>query len=298
MKQVSKFEAFFFDMKPVKVAIQGIHTSFHDVAAGKFFGEDCVRVECDTFQDCCDILAHGEVDFAVMAIENSIAGSILGNYSLIRDYDFHIIGEVYLRIQMALMALPGTEISDLKIVQSHPIAIGQSAEFLHALEGVQVMAKADTALCAKEISENQLAGVGALASEAAAKKFGLCILNPSVETNKMNFTRFLVLSKKPSHAEGINKASVCFELHHGVGKLADMLLIFKETRINLSKIQSVPIVGKPYQYSFYATLEWERYEDYLNAVHRATEEAAAFKILGEYPKGEFRIPEEKPAQDL
>ena len=223
-----------------------------------------------------------------MAIENSIAGSLLQNYGLLQDYNFNIIGEVYLRIEMNLMALPGQSLEDIKVVQSHPIAIRQCSKYLHELgPEVKLEEKEDTAASAKEIASKQLMGFAAVANAAAAEKFGLEILAKNIETNHNNFTRFVVLSREPVFKEKNNKATLFFHLSHETGSLAKVLNLFAENRINLTKIQSVPIVGKPYKYNFHIDIMWENYDDFKAALSAVKKVALNLMILGEYEKEEF-----------
>ena len=231
--------------KKIRVAIQGIATSFHEVAAFQYFGVATQTVECLSFNAVCESLKDGEADFAVMAIENSIAGSILPNYLLLQQYHFTILGEVYLPIHMHLLALPGVKMSSIKIIESHPMAIRQCSEYLHRLPNIELRESEDTAWSAKKIKEKNLGDTAAIANEQAAKRFGLAILEKRIETHKKNFTRFLILSKPNGLQRGSNKASLSFEVANEVGSLADALMTFKDGGINLSKIQSVPIIGKP-----------------------------------------------------
>ena len=212
-----------------KIAIQGIESSFHEEAAYKYFGKDIETIKCLSFQDLCDSLKNGDSNFAIMAIENSIAGSLLQNYTLLQEYNFNIIGEIFLRIKMNLMALPGTKIEDIKVAQSHPIAIRQCSKFLTGLEGVLLEEKEDTAICAKNIAKQQLANVAAVASASAAEIFGLEILAKNIETNKKNFTRFIILSKTPEKDKLRNKATLFFQLPHDPGALAKILNILAGT---------------------------------------------------------------------
>lgn len=183
------------DMK-TRIAIQGVKASFHEEAAFKYFGEDIETIECESFKKTCEMLKQGKADYVVMAIENSIAGSILPNYNLLRDYRFHIIGEVHLNIQQNLLALPGVKITDIKFVESHPIAIRQCDEFLSDYPEWTVKEGMDTAACAKGIADNQLKNTAAIASALAAKLYGLNILEKRIETNKKNATRFLILANQ------------------------------------------------------------------------------------------------------
>lgn len=276
-----------------KIAIQGIESSFHEEAAYKYFGKDIETIKCLSFQDLCDSLKNGESDFAVMAIENSIAGSLLQNYTLLQEYNFNIIGEIFLRIRMNLMALPGTKIEEIQIAQSHPIAIRQCSKFLTGLKGVLLEEKEDTAICARNIAKNNLTNVAAVASASAAEIFGLEILAKSIETNKKNFTRFIILSKTPEKNQLRNKATLFFQLPHDPGALAKILNILAEYSINLTKIQSVPIVGKPYEYNFHVDMIWESYGNFEKAITTIKEISVNLQILGEYKKGIVDFKNEK-----
>src|SRR5262245_49758951 len=194
--------------RKTKVAIQGIATSFHEVAALSYFDRPIETIECLSFHHLCEDLKHVRADYAVMAIENSIAGSILPNYFLLQEYHFSIVGELYLPIHMHLMALPGVKLDKVRCIESHPMAIRQCAEFLHRLNGIDVRESDDTALSAKRIKDEKLKDVAAIANEAAAKKFGLAILEKRIETHKKNFTRFLVLARKTEPVAECNKASL------------------------------------------------------------------------------------------
>src|SRR6186713_2056838 len=197
--------------KKTKVAIQGIATSFHEVAALTYFQEKIETMECLSFHALCESLKHGKSDFAVMAIENSIAGSILPNYFLLQEYHFSIIGEVYLPIHMHLLALPGVGLSDIKSIESHPMAIRQCSDYLHKLNGIEIRESDDTALSAQKVATRKLKDTAAIANEFAAKKFGLHMLEKRIETHKKNFTRFLILSKRSTPKAESNKASLSFE---------------------------------------------------------------------------------------
>src|SRR5688572_27645060 len=273
--------------RKLKIAIQGIATSFHEVAALTYFNEPIDTVECLSFHQLCESLKNGTSDYAVMAIENSIAGSILPNYFLLQDYHFNIIGELYLPIHMHLMALPGTKVSDLKTIESHPMAIRQCTEFLHSLNGVEIRESDDTALSAKRVKELKLKNTAAIANEYAAKKFGLTILEKRIETHKKNFTRFLVLAKRRNGETESNKASMCFEVANEVGSLADALMTFKNNSINLSKIQSIPIIGKPSEYSIHVDVEWKKRKNYDDALKQVLRQVKNLNVLGEYKKAKI-----------
>lgn len=273
----------------VRVAIQGIATSFHEVAAKTYFGVSTglETVECLSFHDLCESLDKGESNYAVMAIENSIAGSILPNYFLLQSYHFNIIGELYLPIHMHLLALPGVRREDIRCIESHPMAIRQCAEYINSLTGIEVRESDDTALSAKRVKELKLKDTAAIANEFAAKKYGLEILEKRIETHKKNFTRFLVLSKRKHAAVESNKASLSFEVAHEVGSLAETLMVFKNHNINLTKIQSIPIIGKPSEYSIHVDIEWKKRKSYDDAIHEILRQVRNLNILGEYKRGKI-----------
>lgn len=273
----------------VRVAIQGIATSFHEVAAMTYFGESAgiETVECLSFHELCESLEKGRSNYAVMAIENSIAGSILPNYFLLQSYHFSIIGELYLPIHMHLLALPGVKLQDIRCIESHPMAIRQCSEFINSLPGVEVRESDDTALSAKRVKELKLKDTAAIANEFAAKKYGLQILEKRIETHKKNFTRFLVLSKKSNGKIESNKASLSFEVANEVGSLAETLMTFKTKNINLTKIQSIPIIGKPSEYSIHIDVEWKKRKSYDEAMHEILRQVKNLNVLGEYKKGKI-----------
>jgi len=273
--------------KKTKVAIQGIATSFHEVAALSYFDEPIETVECLSFHALCESLKDGTSDYAVMAIENSIAGSILPNYFLLQSYHFSIIGELYLPIHMHLLTLPGVKLQDIKCIESHPMAIRQCSEFIHAMNGIEVRESDDTALSAKRVKELKLKNTAAIANEFAAKKYGLQILEKRIETHKKNFTRFLILTKRRNGATESNKASLSFEVANEVGSLAEALMTFKNYSINLTKIQSIPIIGKPSEYSIHIDVEWKRRKSYDDAMKEVLRKVRNLNILGEYKKGKI-----------
>lgn len=273
--------------KKLKIAIQGIATSFHEVAALTYFQEPIQTVECLSFHAVCESLKKGESDYAVMAIENSIAGSILPNYFLLQEYHFSVIGEVYLPIHMHLLALPGVKLNDITSIESHPMAIRQCTDFLYKLNGVQILESEDTALSARKVKEQKLKTTAAIANEYAAKKFGLAILEKRIETHKKNFTRFLILTRKIKTMPDSNKASLYFEVANEVGSLAEALMTFKNNSINLSKIQSIPIIGKPSEYSIHIDVEWKKRKSYDVAIGEVLRQVKNLNILGEYKKAKI-----------
>jgi len=270
-----------------RVAIQGIKASFHEEAAFKFFGADIETVECNSFKQTCDVLVDDKADFVIMAIENSIAGSLLPNYTLIREYNFAVVGEVYLPIQLHLLALPGVKFEDIKVATSHPIAIRQCVDFFEEFPQIQVVEGNDTAACAKKIRDEKLKDTVAIANALAAETYGLNIIERRIESNKKNFTRFLILQKSKTATEkGINKASICFQVGHHVGALSQVLQIFAELNVNLTKIQSMPVLGKRNEYYFYVDIEWKNMENYDTAIRRALKYTVNFNIMGEYVKND------------
>lgn len=273
--------------KKTRVAIQGIATSFHEIAALTWFKDPIVTIECLSFHSVCESLKDNEADYAVMAIENSIAGSILPNYFLLQSYHFSIIGEIYLPIHMHLLAAPGVELRQIRAIESHPMAIRQCSEFLHTLNGIQIRESEDTALSAKKLAEKKIKDTAAIANEYTARKFGLRILEKRIETHKKNFTRFLILARKRNGQTGGNKASLCFEVANEAGSLADALTTFKNNNINLTKIQSIPIIGKPSEYSIHIDVEWKRKKSYDDAIRQVLRQVKNLNILGEYKKGKI-----------
>mgnify|MGYP000421625372 CR=1 FL=1 len=271
-----------------RIAVQGIAGSFHEDAARKYFEDEIDVVECKTFTTVCELIDTDQVDFAVMAIENSIAGSLLKNYQLIRDYHLRIIGEIYLHIQMNLLVNDEVKPEDVKHIHSHPIALQQCLEYIEKYyPNAQLHEKLDTAASAKLVAEEQLTNAAAIGNLRSAELYGLKVLETGIETNKKNYTRFLILSKHGNPTTGNNKASVCFEVGHFYGSLARVLNTFAENEINLTKIQSVPIIGKPNEYTFHVDIEWEKPENYDRAIHQVLKNASSLSILGEYKRGEL-----------
>lgn len=273
-------------MQKKRVAIQGTRASFHEEAAFKFFGTDIETVECDSFKRTCDVLKQKQADYVVMAIENSIAGSLLPNYSLLREYNFPIVGEVYLPIQLHLLALPGVKFEDIKYVTSHPIAIRQCSDFLDEYPQLKVIESSDTAACAKKIREENLTDTVAIANSLAAKLYDLEVMERRIESNKKNYTRFLILTDKAVENASFNKASLSFQVGNSVGSLAEVLNILSDHQINLSKIQSMPVLGKRNEYNFYVDVEWKSQPDYDAAIRKVLKHTVNFTIMGEYVKND------------
>lgn len=273
-----------------KIAIQGIAGSFHEDAAQRFFNEDIEVVECKSFTRVCELVDNDQVDIAVMAIENSIAGSILNNYQLIRDFHLKIIGEIYIHIIMNLMVPKGVEKEEITDIYSHTMALKQCAEYLEKnMPQAELHELSDTAASAKFIAAERPEGAACIGNERSAMMYGLQIIESGIETNRKNYTRFLILSKYANRSETSNKASICFEVGHFYGSLAKVLNTFAEYKINLSKIQSVPIIGKPNEYTFHVDIEWESMENYERAIHEVLKNVSSLSILGEYTRGELAI---------
>ena len=270
-----------------KIAIQGVKGCFHEQAARLFYKEHGHIVpdivECLTFDGLYRSMNDGVADAAVMAIENTVSGGLLPNFELLRKYDRKIRGEVFLRIQQNLMALPGQSIEDLKEVRTHYMAINQTREFFKDYPWIRLVESEDTAKSAAEVASEGLVGVGAVASTLAADLYGLEILAESIETYKQNFTRFLVFDDALEvDRTRVNKSSMCFTLPHTPGSLAHVLTILSFYGMNLTRIQSLPIPGQEWQYFFYVDIRFDdyvRYEQALAAVRPLMED---LNILGEY----------------
>jgi len=266
------------------VAIQGVKGSFHHIVSQQFFDKAVATIDCLTFDKVVDCLITEECDAAIMALENSIAGSIIPNYALIDKYNLHVVGEHYLDIQHNLMVLPNQSISDIKEVYSHPMALLQCKEFFKAYPHIKLVEDKDTAEVAERIHKNNLKGVGAIASVLAADIFQLAILAHSIQTIKHNETRFAIVkrtnSEVPEHE--INKASIKFEANHKRGSLATILNVMSDCKLNLTKIQSLPIVETPWKYAFFVDVTFAEYEDFKKAKSLIEIMADNFKVLGEY----------------
>lgn len=270
-----------------RVAIQGYSGCFHEQAArifyGKYDGSTPVSVECPTFDDLYRSLDTGRADAAIMAIENTVSGGLLPNFELLRKYNVKIKGEVFLRIQQNLMALPGQKIEDIKEVRTHYMAINQTRPFFQSYPWIRLVESEDTAKSAADVAEQKLQGVGAVASLLAADLYGLEVLKESIETYKQNFTRFLILDDGITvPKEKVNKVSMCFTLPHKSGSLAQILTIMSFYDMNLTRIQSLPIPGKSWQYFFYADIKFDNYLRYSQAISAVRPLMEDLNILGEY----------------
>jgi prephenate dehydratase len=273
----------------VTIAIQGIKGSFHHQVAGEYFSEQHALEECMSFETLVKSLNSNKAQKAVMALENSIAGSIIPNYALIDNNNLHIIGEHYLNINMNLMALPGQTIADIREVHSHPIALLQCGVFFSQYPHIKLVESGDTAETAQRIKVNGLMGIGAVASPIAADMYGLQILAAGIHTVKSNMTRFVILKKenKVIPTEQINKASIKFELDDTPGNLATVLNMMNNCKLNLTKIQSMPIIETPFQYSFFVDIVFEKYKHYEKAKKILELMTTHFKVLGEYKSGKL-----------
>ncbi len=281
------------DQQIKRIAIQGGYGAFHEIAAMHYFNHDHIEIlPRNTFKDLLNALKDQKVDFGIMAIENSLAGSILPNYSLLKESKMRIIGEVYLRIRQNLVALPGQKIEDLTEVYSHPMAILQCQIFFDQYPGIKLIESEDTALSAKKIYDEQLNGIGAIASDLAANKYQLEILADSIETNKMNYTRFLILKDVNGGIKvepEFNKASIHFAVAHKSGSLTKVLSILSYYDQNLTKIQSMPIMGKDWEYQFYVDIMFDDHNWFEKAMEAIKPFTSELGLLGIYKKGKSII---------
>jgi len=266
------------------VAIQGVKGSFHHIVSQNYFSKDTRIVECLSFDSVVESLINQETDAVIMAIENSIAGSIIPNYALIDNENLHIVGEKYLDIQHNLMALPNQSLNDIKEVYSHPMALLQCKEFFKKYPHIKLIEDKDTAEVAERIHKKQLKGVAAIASKLASELFNLEILASSIQTIKHNETRFVIV-KLENHEipeEEINKASIKFDVDHKRGSLATILNVMSDCKLNLTKIQSLPKIETPWKYAFFVDVTFKSYTDYKKAKSIMAIMAQDFKVLGEY----------------
>jgi prephenate dehydratase len=270
-----------------RVSIQGFEGSFHQVAARQYFGKDVEVIPCATFREVIRVASSKkESEGGVMAIENSIAGSILPNYNLLQKSSLKIVGEVYLQIKQNLLVNPGVKLEDIREVHSHPMAIQQCLEYLDQYHWKMVETE-DTALSAKLVHQKKAKHIAAIASKLAAEMFGLQVIAPNIHTMKNNYTRFLILQReemvKPEPAA--NKASVNFHTDHSRGSLARVLGRIADGGINLSKLQSFPIPGSDFKYSFHADMEFDQLEQFEKVVEHIRPLTQSLKIYGVYRNG-------------
>lgn len=272
----------------LRVAIQGVAGCFHDAAAREYFeGQDIETVPCETFNEMFSLLKSDASMLGILAIENTIAGSLLQNHELLRQSNMTIVGEYKKYISHSIAALPGQSIDDIAEVNSHPMALRQCEQYLQLHPKMKMVETYDTAGSAKMIAENNLVGHAAICGRYAAELYGLNVLEDDIQTNKRNFTRFLVVTNPCNAIEfknqkAVDKASIAFTLPHSQGSLSAVLVIFSFYGMNLTKIQSLPIIGREWEYRFYVNLTFNDYTRYRQSIDAVRPLISDFKILGEY----------------
>ena len=280
----------------MKIAIQGIEGSFHDEAVQKLFpNQEVDLIKCDSFDGVTQSVKKNKADFGVLAIENTLTGSLLPNYNLVEKGDFEIIDEVFLNIQMYLMALETESIIDIFEVHSHPVALLQCREYLRKFPPqFKIIEGNDTASEAKRIRENNLKGVAAIAGKQVAERFGLKILDSNIQDMKENQTRFVLIANRGAtvNKKVVNKASIRFQLGHEVGTLSKALQIMASHDINLTKIQSLPVIDTPWRYAFFVDVTFQEAKNFQNAISALEPYVKNFKILGTYAQNKENVPSE------
>ncbi|MBC7851194.1 MAG: prephenate dehydratase [Chitinophagaceae bacterium] len=282
----------------VRVSIQGYEGSFHQVAARDYFGKSVEVIPCATFREVVRIAsAKKESDAGVMAIENSIAGSILPNYNLLQKSNLHITGEVYLQIKQQLLVNPGVKLDDIREVHSHPMAIQQCLTYLDQFNW-KLIETEDTALSARHVHQHKSKHIAAIASKLAAELFDLKVIAPNIHTMRNNYTRFLIVQRQETVQTEMeaNKASVNFHTDHSRGSLARVLSMIADGGINLSKLQSFPIPGSDFKYSFHADMEFDSLDQFQKVIEQIKPKTAALKIYGIYKNGMQAKKSNKDAQ--
>ena len=270
----------------LNIAIQGVKGSFHHEVAKNHFVENYTLQECMSFNQLVNNILENKSDIGIMALENSIAGSIIPNYALIDQNNLNIIGEYFLDINMNLMALEGQSINDITEIHSHPIALLQCAVFFSDYPQIKLIESVDTAETAQRIKNKLLKGIGAVGSLVAAEMYELNVLAKSIHTVKSNKTRFVFLKKNiDSKVLNPTKASIKFELEDAAGSLATILNVMKDCDLNLTKIQSMPIIDKPFQYSFFVDVVFDNFDNFEKSKSILELMTKEFKILGIYNKG-------------
>ena len=280
-----------------KIAIQGVPGSYHDIAAHKFFpGEEIELICCSTFEEVFANIKQDSNVIGMLAIENTIAGSLLHNYELLRESGMTIVGEHKLRIKHSFMCLPDDNWETLTEVNSHPVALAQCREFLIQHPKLKIVETEDTAGRGEAIKRENLKGHAAICSKIAAERYGMKILQEGIETNKHNFTRFLVVADpwqvdelRQHRTNTINKANMVFTLPHSEGSLSQVLSILSFYNINLTKIQSLPIIGREWEYQFYVDVAFNDYLRYKQSIAAITPLTKELKILGEYAEGKSNV---------
>jgi prephenate dehydratase len=271
----------------MRIAIQGIKGCFHQIAANTYFGYNIEVIPCLSFDALIDhVLNDKDCDLGIMAIENSIAGSLLQNYKLLQKSGLKIIGETYLKIEQNLIVPKGLNLEEIKEVHSHPMAIYQCDDFLKSIPNAKLVEMEDTALSVQELNRDTHLKKAAIGSRLAAEIYDKEILSPSIETNKKNYTRFLVISKEETpDLEQTNKASIYLQATNEKGSLAKVLALIAETDINLSKLQSYPILGSDWEYYFHLDLEYDAYSNFKEMLLKIEPHTSSIKILGNYKAG-------------
>lgn len=280
----------FFFFEKMKISIQGYEGSFHHAVSESYFGKSAEIAPCDTFREVIRLVESGEVNAGIMAIENSIAGSIMPNYSLLQNSSLTISGERYLSIEQNIVGLKGTILSEVKEIESHPMAILQCLDFIQSdMPQARVVESEDTALSARNVAERGDKSIVAIASKCAAELYGLEVLACNVNTVKNNYTRFLIIEKsdKVIVSSEANKASLYFKTSHRKGSLVEALKVFEVTDINMSKLQSCPIPTDPFNYLFHVDVEFNGMEVFRACVEELKRHTDDFCICGIYKKGEL-----------
>ena len=273
----------------MRVSIQGYEGCFHQIVAQDYFGNNVEISSCDTFREVARQVKSGEVDFGVMAIENSIAGSIIPNYSILQSHQLQVSGEAYLRIEQNLMVLPGVKLEEIKEVHSHPMALLQCVDYLDNNKW-KLIESEDTALSAKVIANNNIRNRAAIASRLAAKLYGLEIIAPAINSIQNNYTRFVII-KRYDHtiAPDANKASLYFKTDHNQGSFLKVLSSMEGSSVNLSKLQSYPIPNEPWHYLFHVDIEFECLYDYIQVLDKMQLVASDIHVYGVYKKGDWKL---------
>lgn len=274
-----------------KVAIQGYNGAFHEIAARNYFQDQPLKIQqCLTFEDVVDHVLSGDEDHVgLMAIENTLGGSLMNNYRLLQENNLKVVGEVFLRVKQHLIGLPGASISTLEEVHSHPMAIAQCRNYFKNYPSIRLVEAEDTALSVKRVSEQSNPAIGAIGSELAARIYDMEILEDSIETDKKNYTRFLVLRDADLDffpQEKIEKVSISFSTGHEVGSLYKVLTVLAAYNVNLTKIQSAPIIGQPWEYMFFIDFVVEPGKiTYLQALDAIKPLTNSLKVFGVYAQG-------------
>lgn len=275
----------------MKVAIQGFRGSYHEIATYKYFGErqNLNLIECDSFVEFFKQLERNNDGYGIMAIENTVAGTLLPNYMHLLGSKMQIVGEVYLRIEHFLLTLPQNELSNISEVHSHPMALLQCLEFFKPYPNIRLVETTDTALSAQKLKSGEANNIAVIASQLAAEMYGLKTLERGIETNSRNFTRFLVLhaatDENENNGENFNKASLNFHLKHEIGSLANVLAKLSKHNVNLTKIQSVPVIGQEWEYSFIVDVVFDEISQFNKAIDDIKIHLSNLRLLGKYVSG-------------